>query len=113
MFHPDFRRRPKLLIYSPSHDDVLDAIDVPGVHLRLARVLDAEITKRVSNAASVGDDLADTLLAAMSRLVAHHVRDPFGLYAELVLLPGDVLQDLYNHYLTEDDGCIGTVVQAL
>jgi hypothetical protein len=51
----------------------------------------------------VSDDMARLLSAAVRRLPASAVNDPFGVYAELLPASPFVLRDIYDHLLAEDD----------
>lgn len=103
MFHPGFRQRLRIFIVTASSDETLDGYDIPHYHLLLARVLDEVLLTRATPPAEVSDQMAEVLLAAMSRRHPASTPDPFGIYTDLVELPQDVLQDLYNHFLAEDE----------
>lgn len=106
MFDSGFRRRLRIFIVKASSDETLDRYDVPHFHMLVGDVLDEALAKGTTPPAEISDQMAEVLLAAMSRRHSASVLDPFGIYTELVELPQDVLQDLYNHFLAEDESGI-------
>lgn len=101
IYHPDFRKRPGITFFAPTPEAKLLKLPVPECHMALWTALETALEARPNDAKGVGDDLADVLLAAMSRLPAESANDPFGIYDQLLALPQGVLQSFWNQELTE------------
>lgn len=110
MFHDDFRPRKRLHLIDSDNDQ--SGSHYYKYHQLVAGAIDAAldaVPEDPTRVREVGDLCAELLLNAMSRFHRTQVEDPFGIYGELVLLPRSVLQDIYNHLLTDDElpaGCV-------
>lgn len=112
MFHPRFRKRSRLSIATLSSEAEFRAADVPRAHKLVARALMNALDATPRRAPAISDELADLFLCAMSGRKPNYVTDPFGIYGELASLPPDVIQDLYNQFLTPDEVAPGTILAA-
>jgi hypothetical protein len=51
----------------------------------------------------ISDQMAALLSAAIRRRPSSGVKDPFGIYCDLLKASPFVLRDIYNHLLTNED----------
>lgn len=101
MFHSGFR--PRVPVFNPPETKLeVDALDVPGLQMRVAGALDAQIHSGRSPT-EVGDDFAALLAAALQRQDPSGVDDSLDLYADLLRVSSFVLRDLFNQFLADED----------
>lgn len=114
MFHDDFRPRKRLLLVKT--EESRKGVSFLPYHEMVASAIDAAIAaapEDPTHVREIGDQCAELLLNAMTRFDQTQIEDPFGIYDQLLPLPRSVLQDIYNHLLTDDELPMGSVAGPL